>query len=139
MTAAPGDRGGRAAELREGRARLACARASSAASTLDLLHTGQHYDAALSDRFLVQLGLPEPDHLLGVGSGTHAEQTAGVMVGVERTSRSEPPDAILVAGDVNSTMAAAIAAVEARACRSSTSRRASGRATGRCPRRSTGL
>src|SRR5687768_4039827 len=69
---------------------------------LALLHTGQHYDAALSTRFLQQLQLPEPDVFLGVGSGTHAEQTAGVMLGVERHLLQQAADAILVAGDVNS-------------------------------------
>jgi UDP-N-acetylglucosamine 2-epimerase (non-hydrolysing) len=77
---------------------------------LTLLHTGQHYDAALSDRFLEHLDLPEPDVFLGVGSGTHAEQTAAVMVGVERHLTGQPADAILVAGDVNSTLGAALAA-----------------------------
>ena len=78
--------------------------------TMHLLHTGQHYDAALSDRFLAELDLPAPDTFLGVGSGTHAEQTAGVMVGVERHLAAVRCDAVLVAGDVNSTMAAALAA-----------------------------
>ncbi len=80
--------------------------------TLDLvlLHTGQHYDAALSTRFLEQLDLPDPDVFLGVGSGTHAEQTAAVMLGVERHLLAAPADAMLVAGDVNSTLAAALAA-----------------------------
>ena len=77
---------------------------------LTLLHTGQHYDAALSDRFLAHLDLPDPDVFLGVGSGTHAEQTAAAMVGVERYLTEQPADAILVAGDVNSTLAAALAA-----------------------------
>ena len=79
---------------------------------LELLHTGQHYDEALSDRFLSQLGLPEPDVFLGAGSGTHAEQTAAVLVGVERRLLERPAEAILVAGDVNSTVAAALAAVK---------------------------
>jgi UDP-N-acetylglucosamine 2-epimerase (non-hydrolysing) len=77
-----------------------------------LLHTGQHYDHALSGAFFEQLGLPEPDVHLGVGSGTHAEQTAGVMVGVERQLRERPAAAVIVAGDVNSTMAAALAAAK---------------------------
>ena len=77
---------------------------------MQLLHTGQHYDAALSDRFLAELDLPAPDTFLGVGSGTHAEQTAGVMIGVERHLAAVRCDAVLVAGDVNSTMAAALAA-----------------------------
>jgi UDP-N-acetylglucosamine 2-epimerase (non-hydrolysing) len=80
--------------------------------SMPLVHTGQHYDAALSDVPLRELGLPTPDLHLGVGSGTHAEQTAAVMVGVERALLEDRPDAVLVAGDVNSTMAAAIAAAK---------------------------
>lgn len=79
---------------------------------MPLLHTGQHYDAALSDLPLRQLGMPAPDLQLGVGSGTHAEQTAAVMIGIERALLEQPADAVLVAGDVNSTMAAAIAAAK---------------------------
>ena len=75
-----------------------------------LLHTGQHYDWALSQAFIEQLGLPEPEDYLNVGSGSHAEQTAGVLVGVERVLEQRRPDALVVAGDVNSTMAAALAA-----------------------------
>lgn len=79
-----------------------------------VLHTGQHYDSALSDSFLEQLGMPRPDENLGVGSGSHAEQTAGVLVGVEQSLLRERPDALVVGGDVNSTMAAALAAVKLR-------------------------
>ena len=75
-----------------------------------VLHTGQHYDRRLSDSFLEQLGFPEPAHHLGVGSGTHAEQTAGVLVGVEKVLLAHRYDAVLVPGDVNSTLAAALAA-----------------------------
>jgi UDP-N-acetylglucosamine 2-epimerase (non-hydrolysing) len=78
-----------------------------------LLHTGQHYDRLMSDAFLDQLAMPAPDFHLGVGSGSHGEQTAAVIVGVERVLASEPFDGVLVAGDVNSTMAAALAAVKA--------------------------
>ncbi len=77
-----------------------------------VLHTGQHYDAALSDSFLHQLAMPTPDANLGVGSGSHAEQTAGVMVGVEGDIEAHRPAALVVAGDVNSTMAAALAAAK---------------------------
>ncbi len=75
-----------------------------------VVHTGQHYDAAMSDIFFEELGVPEPDHLLAVGSGTHAEQTAKVIERLEPVLRAEGPDLILVPGDVNSTLAAALAA-----------------------------
>jgi UDP-N-acetylglucosamine 2-epimerase (non-hydrolysing) len=77
-----------------------------------LLHTGQHYDRALSGGFIERLGMRDPDANLGVGSGTHAEQTAGVLIGVEADLREHSADLTLVAGDVNSTMAAALAATK---------------------------
>lgn len=77
---------------------------------LMLIHTGQHYDANMSGDFLRDLGLPEPDIHLGIGSGTNAEQTAGVMVAYERACLVERPDLVIVVGDVNSTMACALAA-----------------------------
>jgi UDP-N-acetylglucosamine 2-epimerase (non-hydrolysing) len=77
-----------------------------------LLHTGQHYDQPLSGGFIERLGMPEPDANLGVGSGTHGEQTAGVLIGVEADLTEYPADIVLVAGDVNSTMAAALAATK---------------------------
>jgi UDP-N-acetylglucosamine 2-epimerase (non-hydrolysing) len=80
---------------------------------LVLVHTGQHYDAAMSAVFFAELGLPEPDELLGVGSGTHAEQTAKALVGVERVLRDRAIDLCVVAGDVNSTLAGALAAAKA--------------------------
>ena len=76
------------------------------------MHTGQHYDAEMSEVFLRELGLPEPDVFLGVGAGTHAEQTARTLVGVETVLREQPPRLVVVAGDVNSTLAAALAAVK---------------------------
>jgi UDP-N-acetylglucosamine 2-epimerase (non-hydrolysing) len=79
-----------------------------------LLHTGQHYDPALSDGLIERLGMRQPDANLGVGSGTHATQAAGVMVGVEADLEEHGADAVIVAGDVNSTMAAALAAVKLR-------------------------
>src|SRR5688500_9410423 len=79
-----------------------------------LLHTGQHYDRALSDGFIERLGMSQPDHNLGVGSGSHAEQTAGVLTGVEADLLANPADLVLVAGDVNSTMAAGLAAAKLR-------------------------
>jgi UDP-N-acetylglucosamine 2-epimerase (non-hydrolysing) len=73
-----------------------------------LVHTGQHYDVAMSDVFFTDLGMPVPDVHLGVGSGSHAEQTAKVLVGFEKICLEEKPDMVVVAGDVNSTMACAI-------------------------------
>jgi UDP-N-acetylglucosamine 2-epimerase (non-hydrolysing) len=75
-----------------------------------LIHTGQHYDAKMSDDFFTQLGIPQPHVNLGVGSGTQAEQTAAIMVGYERLLLGARSDLCLVVGDVNSTMACAIAA-----------------------------
>lgn len=75
-----------------------------------LVHTGQHYDEDMSDAFLSDLGLPEPDHHLNIGSGTHAEQTGGVMLAYEKLCMAERPDWTIVVGDVNSTMACAITA-----------------------------
>lgn len=75
-----------------------------------VVHTGQHYDAAMSHVFFQQLGLPEPEHHLEVGSGSHTTQTARVLERLEPVLRSVRPDMVLVPGDVNSTMAAAVAA-----------------------------
>jgi UDP-N-acetylglucosamine 2-epimerase (non-hydrolysing) len=77
-----------------------------------LLHTGQHYDRALSDGFIERLGMREPDANLGVGSGSHAEQTAAALTGVEADLVEHPADLVVVAGDVNSTLAAALAATK---------------------------
>lgn len=74
------------------------------------IHTGQHYDFGMSDVFLRDLELPAPDIHLGVGSGSHAEQTAGVMVAYERVCTENAPDFVLVVGDVNSTLACTLAA-----------------------------
>jgi UDP-N-acetylglucosamine 2-epimerase (non-hydrolysing) len=79
---------------------------------LTLLHTGQHYDDAMSDVFFRELGMPRPDEFLAVGSGSHAEQTAKALVGVEGVLRERQIDLCVVAGDVNSTIAAALAAVK---------------------------
>ena len=79
-----------------------------------LVHTGQHYDSRMSEAFFRDLGLPEPAHHLGVGSGTHAEQTARVMMAFEPVLRSERPDWVVVVGDVNSTLACALVAVKLR-------------------------
>lgn len=80
-----------------------------------LVHTGQHYDAAMSDIFFEELGIRAPDRHLNVGSGTHAEQTARIMVGFEPLLEEEQADLVVVAGDVNSTMACAIVAAKASA------------------------
>src|ERR1700727_1747528 len=74
-----------------------------------VVHTGQHYDERMSDVFFVQLGLPEPDVNLGVGSGTQASQTADVLVGMEREFLETPPSLVVLYGDVNSTVGAALA------------------------------
>jgi len=76
------------------------------------VHTGQHYDAAMSDSFFRDLGIPEPDVNLGVGSGSHAVQTAEVLRGIEPVMLDWKPDAVVVVGDVNSTVAAAMAAAK---------------------------
>jgi UDP-N-acetylglucosamine 2-epimerase (non-hydrolysing) len=73
-----------------------------------LVHTAQHYDRALSEVFIDELEMPEPDHVLGVGSGTHAIQTARVMERLEPVLLEERPDVLIVPGDVNSTLAAAL-------------------------------
>jgi len=75
-----------------------------------LVHTGQHYDEKMSKSFFVDLGMPKPDIDLGVGSGSHAEQTAAVMVKFEQVCLKEKPDLVIVVGDVNSTMACTITA-----------------------------
>ena len=79
-----------------------------------LVHTGQHYDPAMSQIFFEELDLPVPKLNLGIGSGTHAEQTAGMLCGLERAITAEKPDWVLVYGDTNSTLAGALAAVKLR-------------------------
>ena len=77
-----------------------------------LVHTGQHYDDNMSASFIDELGLPEPHHHLGIGSGTHAEQTGGVMIAYERLCAAHRPGLTVVVGDVNSTAACALAAAK---------------------------
>ncbi|SNT56945.1 UDP-N-acetylglucosamine 2-epimerase (non-hydrolysing) [Actinomadura meyerae] len=77
-----------------------------------VVHTGQHYDARMSEIFFTELGLPEPDVNLGVGSGGHAEQTAALMIGLEAEFTSRSPALVIVYGDVNSTIAAALVAAK---------------------------
>ncbi|KXK57467.1 MAG: UDP-N-acetylglucosamine 2-epimerase [Chlorobi bacterium OLB7] len=103
-----------------------------------LVHTGQHYDPNMSDVFFNDLGMGKPDLFLGVGSGSHAEQTARVMVEFEKVCIAERPAIVIVYGDVNSTMAAAIVAKNS-ISRWLTSSQACGVLTGGCRRRSTGL
>lgn len=80
--------------------------------TQELVHTGQHYDEAMAKVFFRQLGLPTPDVDLGVGSGTHARQTAAIMVGLEDLLLDRRPALVVVYGDVNSTVAAALVAAK---------------------------
>jgi UDP-N-acetylglucosamine 2-epimerase (non-hydrolysing) len=89
---------------------IAALREELGAGANPIVHTGQHYDRAMSDIFFEELGVPEPDHLLGVGSGSHAEQTAKVIERLEPVLEAERPDLVLVPGDVNSTAAAALCA-----------------------------
>ena len=77
-----------------------------------LVHTGQHYDDNMSNLFFEELHLPKPDVYLGVGSGSHAEQTARVMIELERLLVAQRPDLVMVVGDVNSTLAAALVAAK---------------------------
>lgn len=78
------------------------------------VHTGQHYDAAMSDAFFVDLGLPDPDFHLGIGSGSHARQTARIMEAFEPVLLDTRPDWVVVVGDVNSTIACALVAAKLR-------------------------
>src|SRR5436309_3281860 len=79
-----------------------------------LVHTGQHYDAGMSDIFFRDLEIPEPDLYLGAGSGSQAIQTAKIMVAFEEAIERERPDMVLVVGDVNSTLACSVVAAKAR-------------------------
>jgi UDP-N-acetylglucosamine 2-epimerase (non-hydrolysing) len=78
-----------------------------------LVHTGQHYDEKMSDVFFRELGIPAPDVNLGVGSGSHAKQTAAIMTSFEPVCMAEKPDFLVVVGDVNSTLACALVATKA--------------------------
>ncbi|HET7756287.1 MAG TPA: UDP-N-acetylglucosamine 2-epimerase (non-hydrolyzing) [Steroidobacteraceae bacterium] len=79
-----------------------------------IVHTGQHYDANMSEAFFRDLALPEPAHHLGVGSGSHAEQTGRTMIAYEAVCSAERPDAIVVVGDVNATAACALVGAKLR-------------------------
>lgn len=73
-----------------------------------IVHTGQHYDREMNEVFFEELGIPAPDVFMGAGGGSHAEQTAKIMLGFEQLCQAERPDAVLVVGDVNSTIACSI-------------------------------
>jgi len=77
-----------------------------------IVHTGQHYDRLMSEVFFKELGVPAPDHMLEVGSGSHAQQTARVMERLEPVLLDEAPDLVIVPGDVNSTLAAVLTAAK---------------------------
>ncbi len=77
-----------------------------------VVHTGQHYDTCLSDVFFEELAIPEPAYNLGVGSGTHAEQTAQMMMELDQVLDAESPDVVMVYGDTNSTLAGALVAAK---------------------------
>ena len=79
---------------------------------VSIVHTGQHYDKAMSELFFDELRIPPPDVNLGVGSGSHAKQTAAIMTGFEDAVLRRRPDAVIVVGDVNSTIACALVAVK---------------------------
>ncbi len=75
-----------------------------------IMHTGQHYDSKMSDVFFAELGIPQPHIHLGVGSGSHAEQTARVMIACDKVFIEKAPDLVVVFGDINSTLAASVTA-----------------------------
>jgi len=91
---------------------IAALRARIPAGRHAIVHTGQHYDRLMSEIFLEELGVPAPDHMLEVGSGSHAQQTARVMERLEPVLADERPDLVVVPGDVNSTVAAALTAAK---------------------------
>jgi UDP-N-acetylglucosamine 2-epimerase (non-hydrolysing) len=78
--------------------------------TYKIIHTGQHYDREMNDVFFDELGIPAPDVFMGAGGGSHSEQTAKIMLGFEKLCVEQRPDAVLVVGDVNSTLACSIVA-----------------------------
>jgi UDP-GlcNAc3NAcA epimerase len=99
-----------------------------------LLHTGQHYDHEMSDVFFEEFAIDRPAVNLGVGSGLHGEQTAAMLVGIERVLLRQRPDWVVVYGDTNSTLAGRLPR-RSSACRSPTWRPDCGASIARCPRR----
>src|SRR4051812_47742805 len=87
---------------------ISAARARLPEDRHTIVHTGQHYDRMMSGVFLEELGVPEPTHMLGVGSASHAVQTARLMERLEPVLQEEKPDLVIVPGDVNSTLAAVL-------------------------------
>jgi len=83
---------------------------AQSALTFKIIHTGQHYDREMNDVFFEELGIPQPDLFMAAGGGSHAEQTAKIMVAFETLCQEQRPDAVLVVGDVNSTLACSIVA-----------------------------
>ena len=77
-----------------------------------LVHTGQHFDANMSDTFFEELDIPKPDYNLGISGGTHAQMTGRMMIAIEEVLIKEQPDWLLIYGDTNSTLAAALAAAK---------------------------
>ena len=77
-----------------------------------LIHTGQHYDEAMSAVFFAELGIKQPEHFLSIGSGSHAFQTAQMLLEIEKKLVQEKPDLVLVYGDTNSTLAGALTAAK---------------------------
>eukprot|EP01030_Chromulinospumella_sphaerica_P026616 gene26616-26827_t len=75
-----------------------------------IIHTGQHYDREMNDVFFEELGIPQPDLFMAAGGGSHAQQTAKIMLAFEELCVAQRPDAVLVVGDVNSTLACSIVA-----------------------------
>jgi UDP-N-acetylglucosamine 2-epimerase (non-hydrolysing) len=91
-------------------ARKEVARTAGIDLCISIVHTGQHYDPNMSDVFFRDLGIPAPGRHLEVGSGSHAEQTAKIMVAFEKVLLEDPPDLVVVVGDANSTVACSLTA-----------------------------